>query len=98
MNKPMTDQQRNAAEQAQPGKEYTLGMGNNPQPLSGQQMQALAKNHADALAAIKRDIEMRKWAVDQACGLAGAENSVIIDAVALARSIHAFLVEGVEKA
>jgi hypothetical protein len=77
---------------------------NDQQALSGQQMQSLAKNHADALAAIKRDVELRKWAVDQACGLAGAEARTeadlrIVDPVGLARSIHAFLVEGaVEKA
>jgi hypothetical protein len=70
--------------------------------LSGQQMQALAKNHADALAAIKRDIELRKWAVDQAIGLAGSERplprDMYRDPMKIAREIHAFLVEGAEKA
>jgi hypothetical protein len=69
-----------------------------PDTLSGQQLQALAKQHADAIAAIKRDIELRKWAVDQACGLVGAmveseESSTITNPVVLAREIHAFLVE-----
>ena len=67
------------------------------QPLSAQQMQSLARQHADALVAIKKDVELRKWAVDQACGLAGAEveaDTRIVNPVALAREIHAFIVEG----
>jgi hypothetical protein len=68
-------------------------------PLSGQQMQAMANQHAAALQAIKRDIELRKWAVDQACGLAGSESMQIkIDPIKLARELHAFLVEAAEKA
>jgi hypothetical protein len=69
---------------------------NQPNVLSGQQVQSLQQAHAAALAGIKRDIELRKWAVDQACGLAGSENCTTADKdpVAVARSIHAFLVEG----
>lgn len=65
-------------------------------PLSGQQMQSMAKQYADALAAKVKDIELRKWAVDQACGLAGSENCTTADKdpVAVARLIHAFLIEG----
>jgi hypothetical protein len=66
--------------------------------LTGQQMQAMANQHAAALQAIRRDIETRKWAVDQACGLVGtqaeAEVQVMLHPVQLAREIHAFLVEG----
>lgn len=72
--------------------------GQQVQAISGQQMQALGKHYADALTAIKRDIELRKWAVDQACGMSGAqieaEAPVIMHPVQLAREIHAFLVEG----
>ena len=68
------------------------------QPLSAQQMQSLAKQHADALLSIKKDVELRKWAVDQACGLAGSSDEearvTFHDPVALARLIHAFLIEG----
>ena len=67
-------------------------------PLSGQQMQSMAKQYADALAAKVKDIELRKWAVDQACGLAGSSDEearvTFHDPVALARLIHAFLIEG----
>jgi hypothetical protein len=89
MKKPMMDQQ-----DGHPGYGGTL------QPnLSGQQLQALAKNHADHLAHIKRDVELRKWAVDQACGLIGAYNEYDDTVMGLARDIHHFLVEGaVEKA
>jgi hypothetical protein len=69
------------------------------QPLSAQQMQALAKQHADALLAIKRDVDLRKWAVDQACGLAGAAyeaEGMAVDVVAVGREIHAFLTEAAE--
>jgi hypothetical protein len=69
--------------------------------LSGQQIQALAKQHATELAAIRKDIELRKWAMDQACSVVGAANEAMDegsvtfhDPVSLARSIHAFLVEG----
>jgi hypothetical protein len=71
------------------------------QPLSAQQMQSLAKQHADALVAIRKDVELRKWAVDQACGVAGAGAeqheaiTTLAPVVILAREIHAFLVEGV---
>ena len=71
---------------------------NTPQqPLSGQQLQAMSKQYADALVAVRKDIELRKWAVDQACGLAGSESRAdvpIMNVLELARSIHAFLVEG----
>jgi hypothetical protein len=68
------------------------------QQLSAQQMQALTKSYADALVAIKRDVELRKWSVDQACSLAGsqleAEVPVMMHPITLAREIHAFLTEG----
>lgn len=70
------------------------------QPLSGQQMQALATRHAETLTAIKRDVELRKWAVDQACGLSGtmieAQAPAPVCPVDLAREIHAFLTEAAE--
>jgi len=70
------------------------------EPLNGQQMAAFQKQQADKLAGLVKDVELRKWAVDQACGLVGAAleaDGVVreIDAVALARSIHAFLTEAV---
>jgi hypothetical protein len=73
---------------------------NQPNVLSGQQVQSLAKDFAAKLQMIKQDIELRKWAVDQACGLAGTINEqpdgkvTFHDPVVLARQIHAFLVEG----
>jgi FKBP-type peptidyl-prolyl cis-trans isomerase 2 len=71
--------------------------GPSSEPLSGAQLQALQKQMADKLTGLIKDVELRKWSVDQACGLAGsaiefgAEKSV--NAVELARSIHAFLTE-----
>ena len=66
---------------------------------NAQQYQAVAKQYGDALIAIKKDIERRKWAVDQACGLSGSENAIVPDVMELARNIHAFIVESaVEKA
>ena len=70
------------------------------QPLNGQQMAALQKSMSERLADIKKDVELRKWSVDQACSLAGAayESDDIhapFDTVALARAIHAFLTEAV---
>lgn len=75
---------------------------NNEQAaLSGQQMSALQKQMQEKLTSIVRDVDLRKWSVDQACGLAGAameHESDHIDAVKMAREIHAFLTEGaVEK-
>jgi hypothetical protein len=70
----------------------------SPGTLNGQQMSALHKNMSDKLAGIVKDVELRKWAVDQACGLAGAAyegEAPTIEVVALARAIHAFLTEGV---
>lgn len=72
------------------------------QPLSAQQMQALAKQHAEQLTLIRRDVDLRKWAVDQACGMAGAayeaESDTHMDVIGMARRIHAFLTEAaVEK-
>jgi hypothetical protein len=91
MNKPMPDPPLN--------EQYSV---HNPkgirpdQPLNAQQMQALAKQHADALIAIKRDVDLRKWAVDQACGLAGAAyeaEAQAVEVVSVARKIHDFLTE-----
>lgn len=68
------------------------------QPLNGQQMAALQKQMADKLAGVMKDIELRKWAVDQACSLEAAaleaETPTRLDPVIVARSIHAFLTEG----
>jgi len=67
-------------------------------PLAGHQIQALQKDMAATRQAILKDVELRKWAIDQACGLAGAqveaEMDVIADPVKLAREIHGFLTEG----
>jgi hypothetical protein len=66
-------------------------------PLAGDQMAVLQKQLADKMAAIVKDVDLRKWSVDQACSLAGsalefhAENP--FDAVTLAREIHKFLTE-----
>jgi len=80
----------------------SLAAQSNDQPLSAQQMQALQKDMAARLAAITKDVELRKWAVDQACGLAGAQVEAdadqICDPVALARAIHAFLTEAAVEA
>ena len=55
------------------------------------------ETHAEQLGAIKRDVELRKWAADQAVSLGAAALEAehgMIEVVVLARSIHAFLVEG----
>jgi hypothetical protein len=66
--------------------------------MTGQQMQSLAKDFAAKLQMIKQDIELRKWAVDQAISFTGAkveaEADPMVHPVSLAREIHAFLVEG----
>lgn len=68
---------------------------NVAQPLNAQQYQSLAKQYADALIAVKKDIELRKWVMDQACSLCGAEGPVTFtDPIALAKEMHAFIVEG----
>jgi FKBP-type peptidyl-prolyl cis-trans isomerase 2 len=75
--------------------------GIKPETLSGQQVQALQKQLADKMAGIVKDVDLRKWAVDQACSLAGSamefrhlsDNTEKPDVVKLARSIHAFLTE-----
>jgi hypothetical protein len=92
MKKPMTEQQSR-----DPNEYQKLS---TPAALSAQQMQSLAKDFTAKLQMIKQDIELRKWAVDQACGLAGTINEqpdgkvTFHDPVVLARQIHAFLVEG----
>ncbi len=71
------------------------------QPLNGQQMSALQKQMQDKLTGIVKDVDLRKWAVDQACGLAGVSiehATTVIDAVKMAREIHAFLTEGAAEA
>ena len=67
--------------------------------LSGQQIQAIQKQMADKLAGVVKDVDLRKWAVDQAIGLAGSAiefTAEPVDAVKLARLIHSFLTEGNE--
>jgi len=66
-------------------------------PLNGQQMSALQKQMQDKLVGIVKDVDLRKWSVDQACGLAGAaieHKGAVIDPVKTARQIHEFLTEG----
>jgi len=64
------------------------------QTLSGQQMNALAKQYNDALLQIKKDIELRKLALDQAIEYCGRTN--ISDVIEFAQKMHAFLVEGAD--
>jgi hypothetical protein len=69
----------------------------NEQPLNGQQMSALQKQFAAELVNLRKDVDLRKWSVDQACGLAGAaieHKGTVIDPVKTARQIHEFLTEG----
>jgi hypothetical protein len=77
-------------------QEQTKATG-QPETLNGQQMAALQKQMSVTLADIKKDVELRKWAVDQACSLVAAafENEIphTLEVVALSRSIHAFLTE-----
>ena len=70
--------------------------GIKPETLSGQQIQALQKQLTDKMAGIVKDVDLRKWSVDQACGLAGAAIEAETeqpDVVKLARAIHSFLTE-----
>jgi hypothetical protein len=65
--------------------------------LASDQMAALQKQMTDKMAGIAKDVDLRKWSVDQACGLAGAAIEAETeqpDVVKLARAIHAFLTEG----
>jgi hypothetical protein len=70
------------------------------QTLSGQQMQAMAARYAEELGKIRKDVELRKLALDQACNVIAQTNSVpgtqvtFHDPIALAKAMHAFLVEG----
>lgn len=72
-------------------------MSETREALNGQQIQALQKQMAEQFAGAIKDVELRKWSVDQACGLAGTamENEAArpIDVVVLARCIHSFLTE-----
>jgi hypothetical protein len=66
-------------------------------PLNAQQMSALQKQMAEKLTGIVKDVDLRKWSVDQACGLAGTameHSKAAVDPVKTAREIHAFLTEG----
>lgn len=73
---------------------------NDQTALTGQQLAALQKQMAEKMTGIVKDVELRKWAVDQACSLVGAAHEqpdgkiTFPDPVALARGIHAFLTEG----
>lgn len=69
--------------------------------LSGQQVQAMAARYADEMVRIRKDIELRKLALDQACNVIASTNAARTDGqitfhnpIALAREMHAFLVEG----
>jgi hypothetical protein len=60
------------------------------------------KQTVAAIHTILKDVELRKWAVDQACGQVAAEIEGHVgkpsDTVTLARAIHAFLTEGAGEA
>ena len=94
-----TNQEQAAA--YQPGRSAPT---RDPAP-SGQQLQAILQRQADALTAIRKDLELRKLALDQACNVIASTNAARTDGpitfhnpIALARDMHAFLVEGaVEK-
>ena len=58
--------------------------------LSGQQMQAMAARYAEELGKIRKDIELRKWVLDRATDKHDHPDA----AIAYARALHAFLVEG----
>jgi hypothetical protein len=70
-------------------------------PLSGAQMSLVQKQLAVQAEYIRKDVDLRKWAVDQAIGLAGAmlENNAstagksTFDVIQISRAIHAFLTE-----
>jgi hypothetical protein len=88
--------ERGPEEQRAPGQA-------SQQMLNGQQMQAIAAKYGEQLAAIKKDIELRKWVMDQACSVVAASNEAsegrdgvvtFHDPITLARAMHAFLVEG----
>ena len=70
------------------------------QALTGQQMSSLVKQYNDELVRIKKDVELRKLALDQACNCVTATNAepkggvTFHDPIALAKAMHAFLVEG----
>jgi hypothetical protein len=70
------------------------------QSLSGQQMQTMAARYADELGKIRKDIDLRKLALDQACNVIAQTNSVpgnqvtFHDPIALAKAMYDFLVEG----
>jgi hypothetical protein len=87
------------------GEQPTL----KPQTLSGQQMQTLAARYNTQLQEIYRDIKLRELALEQACrvtadinkaafGMKGDAGALTIhDPVALAKEMHAFLVEGAQE-
>ena len=70
------------------------------QALTGQQMSSLVKQYNDELVRIRKDVELRKLALDQACNCVTATNAapvggvVFHDPIQLAKAMHAFLVEG----
>jgi hypothetical protein len=70
------------------------------QSLSGQQLQALANDYAAKVAVIKRDIELRKFAVDQVLNMVKSSNATLTgdDVVRFMRGVHAFLIAAGEKA
>jgi hypothetical protein len=67
------------------------------QPLSGQQIQAMANDYAAKLAAIKRDIDLRKFAVMQTVEVAKGSTITASAFEAIMRSVHAFLINEGEK-
>lgn len=78
-------------------RSYTAGGASPPETMSGQQLSALQKQMQEKLTGIVKDVDLRKWSVDQACGLAGTaieSGKATVDVVKTAREIHAFLTEG----
>jgi hypothetical protein len=69
------------------------GMLDKRESLSAQQMQALQKQYAEGIMAIRKDLELRKLALDQACNLVSTTKGTV-DPIDLARKLHSFLIEG----
>jgi hypothetical protein len=67
-------------------------MTDNQEPLSGQQVQALQKHLAETVARILRDVELRKFVLQEAVAAAKAAYPIgSVDIMPLAKQMHEFL-------
>jgi hypothetical protein len=66
------------------------------QPLNGQQMAELSRQYSAQLSAIRKDIELRKYALEHACRHCDAGEGGPRNVLELAKQMHEFLISSIE--